>query len=453
MGLFFQLYTEIAKKSIVFACVDDLVFIGIDNGGCGDYNKQTGTAMNDRVILHCDLNNFYASAECITHDEWKNVPLAVCGDPEKRHGVVLAKNEIAKKLGVKTGDVIWEAKLKAPDLVLVPPHFDLYMKYSKRMFELYQDYTDMVEPFGADECWLDVTGSQKLFGDGKKIADAIRERVKKESGLTCSVGVSFNKVFAKLGSDLKKPDATTVIDRQNFKQKIWGLDACEMLMIGRRTYAELLKLNIVTIGDLARADSATLKSKFGINGLKMKSYALGEDCEPVREAVKHRDVKSIGHGMTAVRDIETESDARDLIFYLSGKVAARMRKNGVRGSLVSVGMRDSKLFSIVRQRVLATPTYSSDEIAECALSVFLENWNGDPMRTVTVSVGKLENCDAPRQLSFFADATRNDKLEKLDETLDRITQKYGSVVHRASLLGKDFLYDKTDAEDFLPFQR
>lgn len=409
--------------------------------------------MKDRVILHCDLNNFYASAECISHDEWKNVPLAVCGDPEMRHGVVLAKNEIAKKCGVRTGDVIWEAKLKAPGLIVVPPHFDLYMAYSRQMFELYTNYTDMVEPFGADECWLDVTGSQTLFGDGVKIADAIRARVKKESGLTCSVGVSFNKVFAKLGSDLKKPDATTVIDRNNFKQKIWGLNADEMLMIGKRTYAELLKLNIVTIGDLARADDATLKSRFGINGLRMKAYALGNDTEPVREAVKRRDIKSIGHGMTTVRDIETEADARDLIFFLSEKVAARMRKSGVRGSLVSVGMRDSKLFSIVRQRALPMPTYSSDEIAGCAFRLFMDNWNGDPMRTVTVSVAKLEKYDEPRQLSFLTDAERNDKLEKLDETLDKLNAKYGHVVHRASLVGKDFLYDKTDEEDFLPFQR
>ncbi len=409
--------------------------------------------MPDRVILHCDLNNFYASAECISHSEWRDVPLAVCGDPELRHGVVLAKNEIAKKLGVKTGDVIWQAEQKAPGLVVVPPHFDLYMSYSRQMFALYNDYTDMVEPFGADECWLDVTGSQKIFGDGKAMADAIRARVKKESGLTCSVGVSFNKVFAKLGSDLKKPDATTVISRQNYKRLIWPLAANEMLMIGRRTYDRLLKYNIVTIGDLARADSAMLKSNFGINGLKMKKYALGDDDEPVREAVKSRAVKSIGHGMTAVRDIETESDARDLIYYLSEKVGARMRKSGVRGSLVSVGMRDSKLFSIVRQRALAVPTYSSTEIAECALALFLDNWNGDPMRTVTVSMSKLEDDDAPRQLSFFDDSYRNDKLEKLDMTLDRLNDKYGHVVRRASLIGKDFLYDKTDAEDFLPFQR
>ncbi|MCH5161776.1 MAG: DNA polymerase IV [Clostridiales bacterium] len=409
--------------------------------------------MKDRVILHCDLNNFYASAECVSHEEWKGVPLAVCGDPNARHGVVLAKNEIAKKAGIKTGETIWQARLKAPGLVVVPPHFDLYMSYSKQMFALYNDYTDRVEPFGADECWLDVTGSRNLFGDGEQIADAIRERVKKESGLTCSVGVSFNKVFAKLGSDLKKPDATTVISRDNFKQRIWCLKADEMLMIGRRTYEKLVKLNIVTIGDLAVADEKVLKDTFGINGVKMKRYACGDDDEPVREAVKHREMKSIGHGMTTIRDIETEEEARDLIFYLSERVAARMRKNGVRGSLVSVGMRDSKLFSIVRQRSMPVPTYSSDEIAKSALSLFLDNWNGDPMRTVTVAVSKFEDTDEPKQLSFFDDSVRNDKLEKLDETLDKLNNKYGNIVHRANLLGKDFLYDKSDAEDFLPFQR
>ncbi len=409
--------------------------------------------MSDRVILHCDLNNFYASAECVSHDEWKGVPLAVCGDPSLRHGVVLAKNEIAKKAGIKTGDVIWQAKRKAPDLVVVPPHFELYMTYSKQMFELYNDFTDMVEPFGADECWLDVTGSQRLFGNGETIANKIRERVKRESGLTCSVGVSFNKVFAKLGSDLKKPDATTVVTRENFKEKLWGLKASEMLMVGRKTFDKLQKLNITTIGDLARADGKMLKNNFGVNGLMLKRYASGEDNEPVREAVKAREIKSIGHGMTAVRDIENVSDARDLIFFLSEKVAARMRKQGVRGSLVSVGMRDSALFSIVRQRHLPMPTYSSDEIAECALKVFCDNWNGDPMRTVTVAVSKLETVDTPVQISFLDDNARNEKLERLDDTLDMLNKKYGNIVRRASLLGKDFLYDKTDAEDFLPFQR
>ena len=244
-----------------------------------------------------------------------------------------------------------------------------------------------------------------------------------------------------------------MIDRSNFKRLIWNLRADEMLMVGKRTYERLKKLNINTIGELANADPKILKSHFGINGLKIKAYASGEDNEPVREAVLSRDVKSIGHGMTAVRDIETIDDARDLIYYLSEKVGARMRKANVRGTLVSVGMRDSALFSIVRQRALPVPTYSSTEIAENALKVFSDNWNGDPMRTITVSVSKLSETGAPQQLSFFDDGTRNAKLEKLDETLDRLSAKYGNMVHRASLLGKDFIYDKTDAEDFLPFQR
>lgn len=409
--------------------------------------------MTDRIILHSDLNNFYASVECMLHQEWRNVPLAVCGDPSARHGIVLAKNTIAKNLGVKTGETIWQAKQKAPGLVIAEPHFDKYMAYSKQIFGLYTDYTCYVEPFGADECWLDVTGSQKLFGDGKTIADSIRQRVKHEFGLTCSVGVSFNKVFAKLGSDMKKPNATTVIERGDFKEKIWPLKADEMLMIGHKTYAKLLKLNIVTIGDLAKADDKVLKNAFGINGLKMKMNALGEDNEPVREAAKHRAVKSIGHGMTASRDIETADAAHTLIYFLSEKVASRMRKAGVRGSLVSVGMRDKTLFSFGRQKLLEMPTYSSETIAKTAYELFMENWNGDPVRTVTVNVSKLENDDDPQQLSFLDSEVKNEKLERLDAALDKITAKYGSIVHRAAFIGTDFLYDKTDDEDFLPFQR
>jgi len=399
------------------------------------------------------MNNFYASVEILYDPTLRDKPVAVAGDEEARHGIVLAKNDIAKRFGIHTGQVLWEARQQCHGLVCVPAHYDRYLSFSAQAKDIYTSYTDQVEPFGLDECWLDVTGSASLFGDGPTIADAIRGRIRQELGLTVSVGVSFNKVFAKLGSDMKKPDATTVIDRNNFKRRIWGLSADQLFMVGRRTYDRLKQLNIFTIGDLAAADADMLKSNFGVNGLKMKANALGDDNEPVREAVKSRDVKSIGHGMTAVRDIDTLDDARDLICYLSEKVVARMRKAGVRGSLVSVGMRDSALFSIVRQKHISMPTYSSTVIAEHALDVFKENWNGDPMRTITVAMSKLEDVDEPRQLSFFDDTRRNDKLEKLDETLDMLTKKYGSVVHRASLVGRDFIYDKTDDEDFLPFQR
>lgn len=386
------------------------------------------------------------------HPEYKGKPLAVCGDPDKRHGIVLAKNEMAKKFGVKTGDAVWEAKQKAPNILIVPPHFESYSKYSKQMFRLYNDFTDMVEPFGADECWLDCTGSTKLFGDGKTIADTIRARVKKDTGgMTCSVGVSFNKVFAKLGSDMKKPDGTTVISRENYKTVVWGLPVKDLLMVGRATNNVLKKLNICTIGDLAVASDSVLKAHLGINGLALKRHALGEDTEPVRHAVDVRQAKSFGHGMTTVKDIDTREKASDLIFYLSGLVAKRMRKHGCKGSGVAINLRGTDLKFITRQKNIGFETYSSDEIARAALSLFDENWNGDPLRTITVSVFKIVRSTAPEQIGMFDSA--NEKLERLDETLDKIESKYGNVLLRASSIGKDFIYDKTEAEDFLPFMR
>ena len=266
----------------------------------------------DRVILHCDLNNFYASVECLKDPQLKHVPLVVAGDPKARHGVVLAKNETAKAFGIKTGDVIRNAKDKVPNLVIVPPHFDEYADYSKRVFELYTDFTCYVEPFGPDECWLDCSGSVTLFGDGSVIADKIREKVKTETGLTVSIGVSFNKVFAKMGSDLKKPDATSVVTRENFRQLLWNLPTSEMLYVGRKTQEQLRKMNIRTIGELARMDVSLLKSKFGLVGEKMWLNANGMDNEPVREYVKHRKIESVGHGMTTLKDITSLDEARGL---------------------------------------------------------------------------------------------------------------------------------------------
>lgn len=406
----------------------------------------------ERVILHSDMNNFYASVECMLNPDYKGVPLAVAGDPDKRHGIILAKNEIAKKFGVKTGDVIWEARQKAPGLVVVPPHFDLYMKYSKRMFDLYNSYTDRVEPFGADECWLDMTGCERLFGSGVEVAEKIRERVKKESGLTCSIGVSFNKVFAKLGSDMKKPDATTVITRENFHRKVWVLDVGELLYVGRRTKEALKKLNVFTIGDLALADDIVLKQHLGINGLKIKQYALGNDIEPVREAVNTREYKSMGHGMTAIKDIEDIDAATDLIYYLSERLGKRMRKEKYRGALLCVGIRYADLHCISAQKPLNFPTDSANEIGQAARALFQDYWNGDAVRSITVSLAKLEKIGT-EQISMFG-YEQHVKYENLDKALDKIKSKYGNdAICRASELGRDFLYDKNEAEDFLPFQR
>ena len=403
----------------------------------------------DRIILHCDLNNFYASVECALNPELRDFPLAVAGSKENRHGVVLAKNEIAKKFGVKTGDVIWQAEQKCPGLRVVPPHFDHYTKYSDEIFELYTHYTDMVEPFGSDECWLDVTGCTRLFGNGKQIADTLRERVKQEFGLTLSVGVSFNKIFAKLGSDLKKPDATTVISRENFKSMIYHLPASDMLMVGKKTSEKLTKLNIHTIGDLAAADESLLKAHFGINGPRMIMSARGLDDEPVRKYHVSREIKSVGHGMTAKKDITSFDDAQALIYYLSELVAMRMRKYKVKGCGVALHVRFNDLTNVSKQ-TSTPPLNTSDKITDVALSMY-KTLVTKPVRAISVSVFALNREDISQTSMFDEIDTKSERLEK---AIDKIRSKYGkSVINRATLIERDFIYDKTDSEDFLPFKR
>ena len=406
----------------------------------------------DRVILHCDLNNFYASVECMLNPELKGLPVAVGGSVEKRHGVILAKNELAKKKGVKTGETLREALNKEPNLVIVPPQHDLYMKYSKQVFDIYSRFTCYVEPFGPDECWLDVTGSRKLFGTGREIADTLREVVKKETGgLTISVGVSFNKVFAKMASDIKKPDATTEITRENFRDILWPLDTRDMLMVGAKTAEKLQKLNIHTVGDLAVADEKVLKTCFGVNGLKLKRNAAGLDDEPVREYVASREVKSVGHGMTSTRDLTTVEDASALIYYLADRIASRMRKNDFKGSGVALDLRDNSLKSFSRQCKINYATRSSNDIADAAIKLLKENWDGTPpLRTITVSVFDLIKGGQAQQIGMFDDEDKTaQKNDSLDLALDKIRSKYGSgAIMRGNLIERDFIYDKTDAEDF-----
>ncbi len=408
---------------------------------------------SDRLILHCDLNNFYASVECVEHPEWRELPLAVAGNPDKRHGVILAKNELAKKKGIKTGDTIWQALQKEPALKCVPPHFSEYMRYSRLAFEVYTRFTSQVEPFGPDECWLDVTASTKIFGTGKNIADSVREAIKRETGLTCSAGVSFNKVFAKMASDLKKPDATTVVTRVTYKKILWPLPVSDMLMVGKRTAEKLGKLNIFTVGDLAAADVKLLKSHFGIVGEKLHGYANGNDDEPVREYVANREEKSMGHGMTATRDLVCYADAEALITYLADKVAHRLRKASLRGSGVALGLRSYDLKHLTRQKPLSSATCSSADIRAAAFELLHSNWHEDvALRTITVSVFDLTSVDAV-QMGMF-DEQKSLKSENLEKAIDAIRKKYGEdAIYRAGIPGADFIYDKNDDEDFLPFKR
>lgn len=410
--------------------------------------------MKDRLILHSDLNNFYASVECALNPELRDVPLAVAGNPERRHGVVLAKNAIAKKAGVKTGDVIWEAEAKCPGLKIVPPHFDLYTRYSNRIFELYTRFTSQVEPFGPDECWLDCTGSTRLFGDGEEIAKRILAEVKKETFLTVSVGVSFSKPLAKLCSDAAEPDGYFTATRDDYREKLWKRDVGDLMMVGRKTVPTLNRLNIHTIGDLALADEKLLSSVLGVNGVKLKHAALGDDGEPVREYDKRRKTESVGHGMTAVKDLLDPEDVRAVIYYLSEKIAARMIKYGVKGSGVHVDLRSFELRHASKQMKLSRPTLSSADIADAAftMAMSLQREHAVPLRTISVSVFDLSPSDGAVQLSMFDE--KQVKRESLEKAIDGIKRKYGrDTIKRANLIARDFIYDKDDDEDFLPFKR
>lgn len=405
------------------------------------------------LFIHLDMNNFYASVECQLNPSLRDKPVAVAGSPEKRHGVVLAKNEIAKKFGVKTGDTVLEAEAKAPGIVFVPPHFDIYDKISKKMFGICNRYTCFVEPFGPDECWLDCTETVHLFGSGEDIANGLRASIKEELELTASAGVSFTKMFAKLGSDIKKPDATTVITRENYKEKVWGLAVGDLCGVGNKTAEKLKRLNILTIGDLARADERVLKKLLGKPGVDLRRIARGEEEGQVREAVCSRDVKSVSHGLTALRDLVTREDGVTLIGYLSELVAARLKKYSFKASGIYLGIRYSDLTRYGKQLALPSPICSSSDISDSAIALFDEIWNGQPLRSIDVGTFALSSAAQPVQLSMFDGTSKTESREKLDEIIAGLRMRYGkNAVIRASQMNEDIYTDK-DVGDFLPFKR
>ncbi len=381
----------------------------------------------ERTILHCDLNGFFASVECLYNPSLALVPMAVAGNPADRHGIILAKNELAKKFGVQTAETIWSAKKKCPDLVLVPPRHGVYGKFSKLANQIYYDYTDMVEPFGIDESWLDVTGSLRLFGDGHTIADSIRRRMREELGLTVSVGVSFNKIFAKLGSDYKKPDATTVIPRDSFKEIINPLPVGDLLYVGRSANATLSRFYIKTIGDLANSPKSFIVSKLGKMGGVIWDYANGLDDSPVNPNSDHT-VKSVGNGMTFRRDLVGLSDVTKGVLSLSEEVAYRMRKGGVKCFTVSACIKDTNLVSISRQKTLNSPTFLARDISNAAIDIISSSWNlRMPIRAITITASNLVSETAAVDQLSFINATRYDraKQERIETTVDRIRDRYG----------------------------
>ena len=388
--------------------------------------------MAERIVLHSDLNNCYASIECILHPELKGKYLAVCGSTAERHGIVLAKNQLAKQCGIKTGEVIWQAKQKCPQLVIVPPHMDQYLKFSKLTQAIYNRYTDLIEPFGMDECWLDVTHSLQLFGSGEQIAYQIKERIKREVGLTVSIGVSFNKVFAKLGSDMKKPDAVTVITRENFKQKVWGLPASDLLYVGRATKRKLDKINVKTIGKLASLPDKFLYESFGKHGLVIGKFARGQDDSPVMKYGETTEIKSIGNGNTAARDLTTVTEVKSLIYCMAESVATRLRKHKLNANGVALSIKTHDLETFSLQRKFLSPTACAATLGKYATELFQESFDwSKSVRAITVCACYLSNENAV-QLSFMGDFDKERKLCTLEQTVDRLRKKYS---HPAILRG------------------
>ena len=398
------------------------------------------------------MNGFFASVELLDHPELADGPMVVCGDPNNRHGIILAKNEIAKSYGIVTAETLWQARKKCPSLKVVPPHHDKYKEYSRRINAIYQRYTDQVEPFSIDESWLDVTGSRRLFGGGKEIADEIRDTVKKELGLTLSAGVSFNKIFAKMGSEYKKPDATTVISRENFRELLWPMPVGEMFFVGSATAEKLEISGIRTIGDLARADQSYLTVLLGKQGKMLHIYANGLDDSPVAPMAQKRMIKSVGNGVTFSRDLTGESDIRTAVISLSDTVASRLRKYELKASGVKVDIKDTSFKVISRQKQLEAPTDQTNTIFRAAMDIIRSSWNTkDPIRLLSVTGINLRDENEDVQLSFFDEEKVTDvKGEKIDETVDRIREKFGKqAITFGSIINNDIgiSMDKNKTED------
>ena len=403
--------------------------------------------MPKRVILHCDLNNFFASVECLSHPERRDVPMAVCGSAEERHGIVLAKNEKAKKFGVKTAEAIWEAQRKCPDLVIAAPHYDDYVFYSKKVRAVYEEYTDRVEPFGMDECWLDVTGSSLLFGGGKKIAYEIKERIKKEFGLTISVGVSFNKVFAKLASDLKKPDAVTVIDEENFRSVVWPLQVQEMIGVGKSTQKRLNSIGISTLGELATSDPKLLRLVLGKSGEQLLRFASGKDTSPVLTKNEIPPAKSVGRSVTSAHDLKSDEEVAAVMLHLTEKVASSLRDNNVMATAVQIHIRDENLVVRECQAPLCQPTRIVEMLFSLGMELFSKNWNWQyNVRSIGIRALDLVPENSASQYNLFYSGKRYEKMERLEAQVYNICGKYGkNALFRASTMKLGFL--KTDSPE------
>ena len=393
--------------------------------------------MAERLIFHCDCNNFFASCEMLEKPELRDVPMAVAGDPEERVGVVVAKNELAKKYGVKTTDTVWQAKKKCPGIVFVPPRHHYYKEISDQVNLIYRDYSDYVEPASIDESYLDLSGTLEYYHlSARELADTIRERVKQEIGITISVGVANNKVFAKMGSDYKKPDATTVILGEDYKEILWPLPVSDLMFAGKASVKLLNSKNIYTVGDLALQSKERVVSLLGKGGETLWAYANGLDEEPVRKWGDKPEVKSVSHGMTFRRDLFTEEEFLTGVAVQADRIAMSLRRQGLKGSVVSVQIKTPELVMISRQVSLDHYTWLEHEIRDVAMKLIRENWRaGMPIRALTVGVTKLvpaeeaaEQTDLFDMLGEKKDTGKaREKQDKMEAAVDGLRQKLGNM--------------------------
>ena len=395
----------------------------------------------ERTILHCDMNNFYASVECMLNPTLRGHPVAVGGDVENRHGIILAKNYEAKKFGIKTGEALWQAKQKCPKLIIVPPHYEEYLKYSRLAHSIYSDYTDLIEPYGMDEVWMDVTGSTKAFGSGEVIANTLRERIKYELGLTISVGVSFCKVFAKLGSDMKKPDAVTIIPKDSFRDIIWDLPASDLLGVGRSTEKFLSSYGIHTIGQLANAYPDLMQRKLGKNGMVLLAFANGEDRSKVAPQDYEPPMKSIGHGITTMQDLENNAEVWNIMLALTQDIGHKLRVYNKNAAGVAIYIRyivDKQIAGKQWQCQLPVRTHSAAVIAKEAYRLFERSYSWEyPIRSVTVRAINLCSQELPEQLQFFSDAATVERKEKLETVVEDIRRRFGKYAIQPACLCQD----------------
>ena len=393
--------------------------------------------MPSDIVLHSDLNCFYASVEMVEQPSLKGKAVAVCGSTENRHGIVLTASYPAKHHGVKTGMANWEAREACPGLICVEPHYDLYLKYSKIVRRIYARYSEVIEPFGMDECWISIPYGKGVAKNGMEVAEEIRHTVFEETGLTVSIGVSFSKVFAKLGSDMKKPDAVTMIDEENYREKIWPLPVSDLLYVGRATTKKLALMNILTIGDLANCDPALLLSKLGKNGIMLWQFANGADRAAVKPADFIAPIKSVGHGTTCVVDLDTDYQVWLVLYELAQDVGHRLRSSELAAKGVEITVKDKDLGWRQYQMVLPFPTQSPLEIAQAGYELFKLRYNWQkPVRALTIRGINLISEKSPVQLDVFCDYQKRARQKSLDDAIDDIRRRFGyRAIVAASLMG------------------